>query len=816
MSENATPASSQSNTVVSTDHQRLVLSGLMKDPYLLSIVGTELNDSYFNDSACKIIYKSLSEFYAKYSKMPTDAELSLAIESNFIELGPDLNTVRGVATQLFSSEPVDEQYLLDKCVELIKKVRVNRALNKTLEMIKNGASLDNEKLSGELIKSLDVSFNKSGIFCLSDFTKLSEARKKAVGDNEKLAIIKSILPSINTSLQYRGYQKGTLNLIVSPPGCFTGDTRIMTLDGKSKSLQEMYDSKCKIGIYGCSKDGEIVTDLGDSIYLSAYTDDLVEVHIDDEFVIKCTPDHPFMLRTGEYKQASQLSVGDELMPINRDDHELVKGHGSYYEVVINKDNVAKFTHHLSGELIDHPEGYTVVHHKDRNKYNNYPSNLVWLPDNSAHAKLHYNEGDYDGWIESGKATRFTSEGTRAMNLQNWQDPEYRKMMRKVSTENGKHYGATQYNTNENDQLYRKQCIVLSFINKLLKLTDDLTVDNYDEVVSTVSTPHNTTLMGIAKAFGCAIDVDGNRRHMKIDYDALKTKWSDILDRARVYNHKVTGVIKLKLDKKVPVYGIVDAGKYHNYALALNDDTGVFVSNTGKTSYLINEGSYAALQGFNVLHVFLGDMIQYDGFIRYAACISGRLQDDVVAMSQEEQFDLINQINSQYPDVFNRIHVLAYGSGEIDVDTLIETVKKEQERLGINFDDIIIDYADNFDKDNTQMYSEGGYIYDRLALFGRLNSSVMMVASQPKISYWKDEIIPLEGASESSKKQHIVDLLMTFNLVARDANIGTFFVPKVRRGISGRLIRVETHWECCRLNEISEDDYAVKKGQFTNA
>lgn len=456
MSENATPASSQSNTVVSTDHQRLVLSGLMKDPYLLSIVGTELNDSYFNDSACKIIYKSLSEFYAKYSKMPTDAELSLAIESNFIELGPDLNTVRGVATQLFSSEPVDEQYLLDKCVELIKKVRVNRALNKTLEMIKNGASLDNEKLSGELIKSLDVSFNKSGIFCLSDFTKLSEARKKAVGDNEKLAIIKSILPSINTSLQYRGYQKGTLNLIVSPPG------------------------------------------------------------------------------------------------------------------------------------------------------------------------------------------------------------------------------------------------------------------------------------------------------------------------------------------------------------------------TGKTSYLINEGSYAALQGFNVLHVFLGDMIQYDGFIRYAACISGRLQDDVVAMSQEEQFDLINQINSQYPDVFNRIHVLAYGSGEIDVDTLIETVKKEQERLGINFDDIIIDYADNFDKDNTQMYSEGGYIYDRLALFGRLNSSVMMVASQPKISYWKDEIIPLEGASESSKKQHIVDLLMTFNLVARDANIGTFFVPKVRRGISGRLIRVETHWECCRLNEISEDDYAVKKGQFTNA
>ena len=88
---------------------------------------------------------------------------------------------------------------------------------------------------------------------------------------------------------------------------------------------------------------------------------------------------------------------------------------------------------------------------------------------------------------------------------------------------------------------------------------------------------------------------------------------------------------------------------------------------------------------------------------------------------------------------------------------------------------------------------------------------MMVASQPKVSYWKEEIIPLEGAAESSKKQHVVDLMMTFNLVARDATIGTFFIPKVRRGTSGRLVRVKTQWEYCRLQEITEEDYSVQKG-----
>lgn len=577
---------------LTTSHQKLVLSGLMKNQYIFSLIREDMNDGYFNDSSCRIIYKSICNFYDNYDKLPNEIELISSIDDNYIELGPSKEEVQKLASLLYNEDEVEENFLVDKASEMIKKVRVSRALNRSFERLQSGTSVNNEDLLNDLVDALDVSYDRSGIFCLNDISALDAERRKAVGDNQHQSIIKSILPSVNQSLQYKGYQKGTLNLIVSPPGCFTGDTKIMTLDG-SHTLEELYESDGEITIFNCTSDGMIISDVADSIYLSDYTDEIIEVELDNGFIIKCTYDHPFMMKDGSYKSAENLNLGDLVM----------------------------------------------------------------------------------------------------------------------------------------------------------------------------------------------------------------------------YSRSIKSIVRVKLREKVPVYGVVDAGKYHNYALDVGDDHGVFVSNTGKTSYLVNEGAYAAQQGFNVVHVFLGDMVGYDGFVRYMANMSGKLQDEIIAMPLEKQDSLIIELNNAYNNVLSRLNILCYGSGELTVDNLIEVLKKEQERLNVHFDDVIIDYADNFQKDNTNLYVEGGYIYDRLALFARLNSSVVMVASQPKMGYWKDEIIPLEGASESSKKQHVVDLLMTFNLVSRTANIGTVFIPKVRRGTSGRFIRVETHWETCRIEEISENEYTLKKGQL---
>lgn len=430
--------------------QDIILSGLMKDGYMLSIVKSEIKDNYFSEPVCRIIYKSLFKYYDKYNKLPTPMELTVEVDNNYVDLGATLEDVKAKTRLLYTYPNSTEEYLFDKITEFIKIVRTNKALSKALDLVKSGNGYSDEQLVGQLIDSLNISLSRSKLFKLGDSKGLQDARHSAIGDGKENALIKSCVVGINESLQYRGYVKGTLNLIVSPPG------------------------------------------------------------------------------------------------------------------------------------------------------------------------------------------------------------------------------------------------------------------------------------------------------------------------------------------------------------------------TGKSSFLVCEGSYAAQQGFNVLHVFLGDMIHYDAFIRYSANLSGLLQDEVTAMTEEQQNELVTKINNTYNSPLNRVHVLAYGAGEVTCEQLLENIKKEQEKNGIVYDEIIIDYADNLAKDNTNLYSEGGDIYDRLALFGRVNRSVMLVASQPKIGYWKDEIIPLEGAAESSKKQHIVDLMVTFNLVSRTAKLGSMFIPKVRRGTSGRIVRVATRWEQCRFSEISEEQYADER------
>lgn len=582
-----------------TDMQRLVVTGLLKNSYLLSLVMDKMDDGYFTDSSCRIIYRSLSDFYENYLVLPTEDEMRVAIDRNYVEIGDSKETVKENLHAFYQAPHIEEDSLKDTVEDFIRKIQVRRSLKRNAEKLKNGVGIDDGTVATDLIDSLKVNLSKTGILQLSDLDGLSEARHEAVGEGDG-DVIKSMLPAINESLQYHGYQRGTLNLIISPPGCFVGSTRVIT-DRDSHMFETLHFTGCPVKTFGCSSNGKVVSATADEVYMSGYCDELVDVYFDGcREPIRCTPDHPFMLKGGGYKQARYLTGEDRLM------------------------------------------------------------------------------------------------------------------------------------------------------------------------------------------FTCG-------------------------------EHDIVRVSEVHLDDPVPVYGLVNALPYHNYAIELDNGDGVFVSNTGKTSYLINEGAYAAMQGFNALHVFLGDMIHYDGFIRYVSCISGELQNDVIAMPEEGQLALIERMNSEKNDIMNRIGVLSYGAAEITPDQLFENINAEQERSGIHWDDIIVDYADNFLKDNTQLYAEGGAIYDKLALYARKNHSVIMVASQPKLQYWGEEIIPLDGASESSKKQHVVDLAMTFNLVGgnRAAKVGSFYIPKVRRGTSGRVFRVKTEWERCRLTQITENDYEIAKVAIQN-
>ncbi|HSK71977.1 MAG TPA: RtcB family protein [Pyrinomonadaceae bacterium] len=99
-------------------------------------------------------------------------------------------------------------------------------------------------------------------------------------------------------------------------GCFTGDTLVPTLDGKSYSLRELAEKGEEIVVYACTESGKVVAAKATAKKTRANAE-LVKVMLDNGEEIRCTPDHKFMLRDGSFVEAKDLEAGTSLMPFYR-------------------------------------------------------------------------------------------------------------------------------------------------------------------------------------------------------------------------------------------------------------------------------------------------------------------------------------------------------------------------------------------------------------------------------------------------------------------------------------------------------------------
>lgn len=232
--------------------------------------------------------------------------------------------------------------------------------------------------------------------------------------------------------------------------------------------------------------------------------------------------------------------------------------------------------------------------------------------------------------------------------------------------------------------------------------------------------------------------------------------------------------------------------------------------SGKSMFLINEGVNAAKQGFDVLHIFIGDMVEYDGFIRYLSCVSGTPQNSLVMMSEDKQMEVVKFCNQQYDNIFDRVSIVSYPSLSITVDTLMEDITRFEKQQNKDYGLIVVDYPDNMVQDGRSLYEDGGTLYSSLERLARLTKSVVLVASQPQKFYWNHEIIPLEAASESSKKQMAVDVMITMNLSSRGSHAGSMFLAKARKGEVGKVIRFKTDYARCLIEEVDEGTYNAIK------
>lgn len=205
-------------------------------------------------------------------------------------------------------------------------------------------------------------------------------------------------------------------------GCFTGDTKIALLDGKTKTFKEQLNKK--FWIYSISDDNMIIPGFAECIKTRENAQ-LVEIEIDNCEKIKCTPDQLFKMRNGEYKEAQYLKPDDSLMPLYL---SYQKRDG--YEILHNPGNRSTLTHRIVAESIFGPiPDNFVVHHINKNKYDNRPENIIIMEKNK-HNSLHGKEQ-----IKRLQSNEFKKHRLNILKEDGFYDKKYHTKKRNTAIEN---------------------------------------------------------------------------------------------------------------------------------------------------------------------------------------------------------------------------------------------------------------------------------------------------------------------------------------------------------------------------------------------
>ncbi|MDD5650651.1 MAG: RtcB family protein, partial [Candidatus Nanoarchaeia archaeon] len=305
-------------------------------------------------------------------------------------------------------------------------------------------------------------------------------------------------------------------------GCFTGDTEVALLNGENKNFKQLYDDNQVVWVYSLDDYLNIVP--AKAIPLKTKQNaKLLKITISGGFSIKCTPDHLFMLNDGSYKKAEELKPFDSLMPLYRF-YQTRDG----YEFCHNGKNKGKLTHKLIAEYCYGIQKNKVVHHKNKNWFDNTPENLEYLTPNE-HNKLHRKND-----------TRFKNNEFKTKRIQTLKEKGFYSK----------------------DLLPKKQKIAMENLSQAFKsekweITSKQAGQRNKEFLKKFNEINNKTEYTCEKCGRKILGKGGLARHMKFCQQ----------------NHKVLKIITL--DYVEDVY-CLNVDKFHNFALA----AGIFVHNCG--------------------------------------------------------------------------------------------------------------------------------------------------------------------------------------------------------------------------------------------
>ena len=191
-----------------------------------------------------------------------------------------------------------------------------------------------------------------------------------------------------------------------PGGCLAMDTRIPLLDGRILTLQEMkeeYQANKQNWIYSCNPEtGQIAPGIVSWAGTTHEKAEVVKITFDNGQELICTPDHKFPIIEKGKVRADELQIGESIIPFNTRKYKIRNSNNTYEQIYDPKLKKWIWTHRIVGEYFKNSKLYcenfeyhlkhknkekNTIHHKNYDRYNNNPENLIWM-NNFDHFRYH--------------------------------------------------------------------------------------------------------------------------------------------------------------------------------------------------------------------------------------------------------------------------------------------------------------------------------------------------------------------------------------------------------------------------------------------
>lgn len=368
--------------------------------------------------------------------------------------------------------------------------------------------------------------------------------------------------------------------------CVCGETSLSLVDGREVPVKDLVGKS--FWVYAYDHEAKKIKP-AKAKAMEATVRELVEVELDNGEKIRCTPDHPFMMRDGSFTDAGKLQSDDSLMPLYRKYNKYLKGYEMLYQP---EEDAWHYTHRQFVER-SVSEGCKIIHHKDFNKRNNCPDNLGWMS-KSDHTALHLANRTPEVFKKISKTKKNWSPERRALFLQRCKDSRTTEVRQKISeaSKNNKSMLGKHHSKDSKEAISKS--VKEQWSDPEFKKKRSASISKGIKAANNHSRPQTeATKKKIAETSKQRWTdpeykkrVTGKMKHSHKMSEEGRKKLSEAMKRRNaergskrkelVLNHKVVSVTKL--DYKEMTYD-VSVEKYHNFALT----AGIFTHNTQPSS-----------------------------------------------------------------------------------------------------------------------------------------------------------------------------------------------------------------------------------------